>query len=150
MSDRIHGPIIPNAPLAKGEEVIHSFAPCPEVFRRQHMRHALVAMLIGIGFLWLLHNPHFWAGALFGLAGFMAYIWALARRELTQRWDLTDRRLLGPDRREIALSEIARICTRGTAVHVLTRDGARHVLKYQPNRDTTRLMIRAVMNGMRE
>ena len=150
MSDRVDGPIIPNAPLAKGEDLIHCFMPCPEVFRRQHLRMTVAAMLIGIGFLWLRHDPNYWAGALIGLAAFAGYGWLMARRELAQRWDLTSHRLIGPGRREVPLSDIAQVRTRGNTVQVVTRDGARHLLKYQPNRDTTRLMIQAVMNGNRE
>ena len=150
MSARPTGPIVLNVPLTKGEELIHSFLPCPTVFRRQHIRLGIGAMLAGTAVLWLLRNPYFWAGAMIGMTAIAAYGLLVARHELSERWDLTDRRLLGPGQRIVPLSDISQLRARGTTVQVLTHSGDRHMLKYQPDRDTTRLMIHAVINGNRK
>jgi hypothetical protein len=47
------------------------------------------------------------------------------------RWDLTDRRMLGPGTRVIALDNIAAVNTIFSAVQLVTVTGDKHLLKYQ-------------------
>ena len=76
-----------------------------------------------------------------GLAAVGFRAWFVASDELAIRWDLTDRRLLGPGTRAVRLAEIKAINTLGSAVQVVTLSGEKHLLKYQKDRNATRARI---------
>src|SRR6056297_3793113 len=139
--------MIPTTPLAEGEEVLHSFHPDRATYWRDHAWLAAAAMAIGMAILWVMGNPHVWTGAVGGLAAVAVRGFYVASDEMQARWDLTDRRLLGPQGRAVPLSEIATIRTLGSAVQVVTRGGDKHLLKYQADRNATRARIEAAMTG---
>ncbi|SLN62904.1 hypothetical protein PSA7680_03317 [Pseudoruegeria aquimaris] len=133
--------MVPEAPLAEGEAVIASFPADRATYVRDHAAMAALAMGGGMIVLWLLGNPHVWTGAVGGLAAIAVRGFYLASEDLSARWDLTDRRLLGPMGRSIPLSEITRIRALGSAVQIITRGGDKHLIKYQPDKDATRTAI---------
>jgi len=139
----------PTTPLAEGEEVLHSFHPDRATYWRDHAWLAAAAMAIGMAILWVMGNPHVWTGAVGGLAAVAVRAFYVASDEMQARWDLTDRRLLGPQTRAVLLTDIARVRTLGSAVQIVTRSGDKHLLKYQPDRDATRQRIQTAMTGAR-
>ena len=141
--------MIPTTPLAEGEVVLHSFHPDRPTYWRDHAWLAAAAMALGMAILWVMGNPHVWTGAVGGLAAVAVRAFYVASDEMQARWDLTDRRLLGPQTRAVHLTDIARVRTLGSAVQIVTRSGDKHLLKYQPDRDATRQRIQTAMTGAR-
>lgn len=137
----------PQTPLAEGEHVIHSFHPDRGAYWRDHAWMALTAMVGGMIVLALTGNPHVWTGAVAGLAAVAVRGFYLAADELKARWDLTETRLLGPQGRAIALSDITRLRGLGSAVQIVTRTGDKHLMKYQADRAATRERILARAPG---
>lgn len=137
----------PLTPLDEGERVRDSFTADRGTYWRDHAWLAVAAMALGMGILWALGNPHVWTGAVGGLAAVTVRATYVASDELQARWDLTDRRLLGPGRRVVPLSEIARVRTLGSAVQIVTRGGDKHLLKYQRDKDATAARIKAATQG---
>lgn len=138
----------PTTPLMEGERVVESFHPDRATYWRDHAWMAVAAMALGMGVLWALGNNHVWTGAVGGLAAVMVRAGYIASDELQARWDLTDRRLLGPLTRAVRLGEIARVRGLGSAVQVVTRGGDKHLIKYQADGTATRTRIeRAIAGG---
>ncbi|MFU8776269.1 MAG: hypothetical protein ACNA7M_01185 [Roseovarius sp.] len=135
----------PTTPLDPGERVIHSFHPDRSAYQRDHAWLAAGAMALGMGILWAIGNPHVWTGAVGGLAAIAVRGFYVASDELTARWDLTDRRLLGPQRRAVYLSEIRTVRSLGSAVQVITTTGDKHLIKYQADRTGVEARIRAAV-----
>lgn len=138
---RVSQAVTPQTPLAEGERVLHSFHPDRGAYYRDHAWMAAAAMAAGMALLWLIGNPHVWTGAVGGLAAIAVRAFYVASDELAARWDLTDRRLLGPATRAARLDEITALRTLGSAVQVVTASGDKHLIKYQKNRDATRERI---------
>ncbi len=140
------GPIhsmTPITALDAGERVLASFRPDRATYLRDHAWLAVVAMALGMAVLWAVGNPHVWTGAVGGLAAVAVRGFYLASDELHARWDMTDRRLLGPLTRAVPLSEIKTVRGLGSAVQVVTRSGDKHLIKYQADRAGTEARIRA-------
>lgn len=135
----------PTAALQDGETVQHSFYADRGTYWRDHAWLTAGAMALGMVALWLLGNPHVWTGAVGGLAAIAVRAGYLASDELKARWDLTDRRLLGPLGKDVALGDIAKLRVLGSAVQIVTKGGDKHLMKYQKDRDATRQRIEAVM-----
>lgn len=147
MSD-LHYDSEPTAPLDTGEEILASFRPDRATYRRDHATMAAIAMAAGMAILWALGNAHIWTGAIGGLAAIALRGWYLASDELAARWDLTGRRLLGPGARAIGLREIAQVNTLMSAVQIVTRSGAKQLIKYQADAKATKAAIeRAIQQG---
>lgn len=124
----------PSTPLQAGEHVVESFVPDRGTYIREHAWMAVIAMAGGMVILWAVGNPHVWTGAIGGLAAIVVRGGYVASDELAVRWDLTDRRLLGPQTRAVALGQITKVRGLGSAVQVVTRDGDKHLLKYQADK----------------
>ena len=143
MSEGLIHSMTPTTPLDPGERVIHSFHPDRAAYRRDHAWLAAGAMALGMGILWAIGNPHVWTGAVGGLAAIAVRGFYVASDELKARWDLTDRRLLGPQTRVVRLSEIKTVRGLGSAVQVIPATGEKHLIKYQADRSGTEARIRA-------
>jgi hypothetical protein len=85
-----------------------------------------------------------WTGAIGGLAAIVIRGGYVASDELAVRWDLTDRRLLGPQTRAVRLEDIAALRGLGSAVQVITRSGDKHLLKYLGDKAGVMAQIRQV------
>ncbi len=143
MSEGLIHSMTPTTPLEAGERVIHSFHPDSSAYRRDHAWLAAGAMALGMAILWAIGNPHAWTGAVGGLAAIAVRGFYVASDELKARWDLTDRRLLGPQTRVVRLSEIRTVRGLGSAVQVITATGDKHLIKYQADRAGVEARIRA-------
>ncbi len=128
-----HTPLAPTTQLEPGEAVREQFHADRGTYWRAHAWLAAIAMAIGMGVLWAMGNAHVWTGAVGGLAAVAVRGGYLASDEVKMRWDLTDRRLLGPGTRAVELAQIARVGSIAGAVQVVTRGGDKHLIKYQPD-----------------
>lgn len=140
----------PALPLSEGETVQASFAADRQIYVRDHIRLAAVAMALGMGALWMTGNPHLWTGAVGGLAAVALRGWYVRSDEFAVRWDLTDRRLLGPGTRMVRLADIRAVNTLGSAVQVVTHAGDKHLLKYQADSAASKARILAARDGQRD
>lgn len=122
--------MVPSTALEEGEVVVDSFAPDRGTYIRDHAWMAVIAMAAGMVILWAIGNPHVWTGAVGGLLAIVIRGGYVASDELAVRWDLTDRRLLGPQTRAVRLHDIAAVRGLGSAVQVVTKSGDKHLLKY--------------------
>ncbi len=139
----------PTTTLEPGEAVQHSFTPDRATYWRDHAWMAAAAMGIGMAILWVMGNPHVWTGAVGGLAAIAIRAFYIASDELAARWDLTDRRLLGPGGRAVPLGQIKALNKLGSAVQVITHGGDKHLIKYQADSTATRTQIERAMAGGR-
>lgn len=137
----------PTTALQQGEQVRHSFHPDRATYWRDHAWLAVGAMALGMAILWAMGNSHVWTGAVGGLAAIAVRAFYVASDELQARWDLTDRRLLGPQTRAVRLSEIEVVRRLGSAVQVVTRGGDKHLIKYQADGAATRDRIEHAIRG---
>lgn len=137
--------MVPTTPLASGERVLHSFTPDRATYWRDHAWLAAAAMALGMLALWIAGNPHVWTGAVGGLAAVAVRAFYVASDEMQARWDLTDRRLLGPQTRAVPFAQIKTLRSLGSAVQVVTRAGDKHLLKYQPDRAAAITRIKAAI-----
>ncbi len=126
----------PSTPLEEGEQVVDSFQADRMTYVRDHAWMAALAMAGGMVVLWLIGNPHLWTGAVGGLAAILIRGGYVASDELAVRWDLTNRRLLGPQTRAVTLGDIAAVRGLGSAVQVVTKGGDKHLLKYLGDKAT--------------
>lgn len=139
----------PSTPLAEGEEVLVSLRPDRQTYVRDHLWMAAIAMGAGMFILWALGNPHVWTGAIGGLGAIALRGWYVASDELAVRWDLTNRRLLGPGTRMVGLGEIAHINTFASAVQIVTVIGDKHLIKYQSDAQATKALVARIAAGGR-
>jgi len=123
--------LTPMVELEKGEKRLGSFQADRATYRRDMIRMAALAMAAGMLILWLIGSDHIWTGAIGGLAAIALRAWYVASDEFGVRWDLTNRRLLGPGARIAALSGITTVRSLGSAVQVITANGDKHLIKFQ-------------------
>ena len=140
-------PFTPATELESGERVIAEFAADKPTYWRENAWLAAIAMAGGMGILWAIGNEHLWTGAVGGLFAIAVRALYLASDETKMRWDLTNRRLLGPGTRAIALENIAQVNSIFSAVQVVTVAGDKHLLKYQPDAKATKARIEAARTG---
>lgn len=135
-----------HAPLLDGETVLDSFAADRGIYIRDHLIMALVgaaaAMLVlhWIGEVW-------WVGAPAAFAAIAVRGFYLASDDLTAHWDLTEKRLLGPQGRSVPLGQIKALRALGSAVQVITTGGDKHLIKYLATQSAVRARIEAALNG---
>ncbi|OAN73226.1 hypothetical protein ABWH93_08250 [Seohaeicola saemankumensis] len=139
--------LTPTAPLADGETVLHSFRADRATYWRDHAWMAAGAMGLGMAILWVIGNPHVWTGAVGGLAAIAIRAGYVASDELGVRWDLTDRRLLGPGGRAVSLRGIKAVNKLGSAVQIVTHGGDKHLIKYQSDGAAARARLERAMAG---
>lgn len=147
MNESMIPAMTPTTTLLDGETVQQSFTPDRTTYWRDHAGLAAVAMALGMVILWLLGNPHIWTGAVGGLAAVVIRGSYVASDELSVRWDLTNRRLLGPGGRTVRLGEIKALNRLGSAVQIVTHTGDKHLIKYQQDSKATRARIERSMAG---
>ena len=139
--------MIPNSPLADGEEVLTSFSANRATYIRTNTWMAALAMIAGMAVLWFMGNAHVWTGAVGGLAAVAIRAGYLMSEELSVRWDLTNQRLLGPMDRAIRLGEIKEVNKLGSVVQVVTSTGNKYLVKYQGDPAETIRKINAAKLG---
>jgi hypothetical protein len=116
--------------LAPGEKLVTEFRPDVQVYWRAHL---IMAVILGIGaglaLVWL-RNPYPVigpVGAVLAIAARAAFVQSEAMAEV---WRLTDRCLLGPGGRAIALAQLRAARPFLGAVQLTTTPGDRHLMKY--------------------
>ncbi|MBF9057564.1 hypothetical protein HKCCSP123_00035 [Rhodobacterales bacterium HKCCSP123] len=140
-------PFTPSTGREPGEHLLAQFPADRATYWRENAWLAAIAMAGGMGILWGIGNEHVWTGAVGGLFAIAVRALYLASDETKMRWDLTDRRLLGPGTRAIALENIAQVNSIFSAVQVVTVTGDKHLLKYQPDAKATKARIEAARTG---
>ena len=118
-----------------------TFCPDRRAYVQGHATLAAVAMAGGMLVLWLMGNPHVWTGAIGALAAVAFRGWFLMGETLDQCWTLDGTGLHGPAERHVPLQAIARVKVIGAAVQVITRDGDKHLIKFQSDPAATRARI---------
>ncbi|MEM7721063.1 MAG: hypothetical protein AAF376_01700 [Pseudomonadota bacterium] len=121
----------PTTELEEGETILARFKADKATYWRENAWLAAIAMVLGMGVLWVMGNPHVWTGAIGGLAAIAVRSFYLASDEVKMEWHLTNRRLLGPGPRAIAHENIETVRSLMSAVQIITVTGDKHLLKYQ-------------------
>lgn len=124
--------------------------PDRATYLRAHAWMAAVAMAGGMAVLWVMGNPHVWAGAIGGLAAIAVRGWYLASEELAVEWHLTRDRLTGPGWRDMALADIDKVRSLGSTVQVVTVSGDKHLLKYLADPAGVRDRLTTAAGGARQ
>ncbi|SRR6056297_1632746 len=109
------------------------FKPDMTTYIRAHAVMSAIAMAAGMAILWLLGNPHVWTGAIGGLAAVALRGWYLADEVMDEVWTLTSSSLTGPYERKARLEEIVKLRIIAGSVQIITREGNKHLIKYQPD-----------------
>jgi hypothetical protein len=100
---------------------------------RAHAVMTAIAMGAGMLILWGLGNPHIWTGAVGGFAAVALRGWYLADEVMEEVWTLSGSSLKGPYQRHARLEDIVKLRTIAGAVQVITNEGNKHLIKYQPD-----------------
>jgi hypothetical protein len=119
-------------PLEPGEEVRATFLPDPARYTRDHvMLAALFIVLVGIAFIFLGKTNEIWVGAL-GVILAIGFRYVFFRSEVfARRWQLTDRRLIGPQGRQVRLTDVKEVRRLMGDVQIVTKGGDKHLIRYQ-------------------
>ncbi|WP_372840903.1 hypothetical protein [Phaeovulum sp.] len=131
-------------PLEAGETVLAVFAADR---RRYWLDHAAMAGLGAVVVAVVL--PFFGRAdqipvALLAVAAAVALRGAyLASEAFARRWQLTERRLIGPQGRQVMLLEIAALRRLMGDVQLVTKDGTKHLIKHQADSAATLAAIEA-------
>lgn len=127
----------------EGETVLAEFRADRATYWKGHVVMAVILGAVAGAGLLAMGNPYPVmgpVGAGLAIAGRAAF---LASEALTDVWKLTDRRLLGPSARSIALSQIAIARPFFGAVQIVTRTGDKHLIRYQADAGAVADRIRA-------
>ncbi|MFO1202423.1 MAG: hypothetical protein U1E58_07270 [Tabrizicola sp.] len=124
-------PILGTSPeLQDGETVLAEFRADRTAYWRSHLIMAVVLGAAAGLFLMWLGNPYPVAGPFGAVLAIGARATYLASEALTDTWQLTERRLLGPGGRSIPRASIREARPFLGAVQVTTSSGERHLIKY--------------------
>lgn len=119
------------APLEPGETVQAVFAPDKARYWRDHINMGGIALVAVTVLLFAFGRGHtIWAGVLgvFLALGFRALF--LKSEVFARRWQLTDRRLIGPQGRQVFLLEIKEMRKLWGDVQIVTNGGDKHLIKH--------------------
>lgn len=128
-------------PLAEGERLIATFPADRGAYIRNHLILAVVFGALAGLVLIAMDNPDPWVGPVAALAAIGIRAAYLASEALAAQWRLTDRRLLGPGGRAVALADISAARPFFGDVQIVTRGGDKHLMKYLPD-------VRAVLDAI--
>lgn len=133
--------------LEDGEVLLAQFQADRGTYVRANTWLAAAAMMGGMLVLWLVGNPYVWTGAIGGLAAVAVRSFYLMSEELSWVWELSNQRLVGPGERRISLGNIEAVKKLGSFVQVITRNGDKHLIKYQDDPDKTIQAIKRALVG---
>lgn len=131
-------------PLEPGEAVAQVFLPDP---RRYWVDHLVLGGLGGV----LASAVLIWLGKLDQVAvAVVAIIVGMALRAayfrsevFARRWQLTDRRLIGPQGKQVMLLEIETVRSLMGDVQIVTKSGDKHLIRHQASSAPVVAMIEA-------
>lgn len=107
------------------------FTPNATAYLRAHAWMAAFAMAAAMAALWVMDSPHVWTGAAGGLGAIAIRGFYARKEELAATWVLGADALTGPTGHRIATANIASVKALGSYVQVITKDGHKHLIKYQ-------------------
>jgi hypothetical protein len=107
------------------------FRPDRGAYVRAHAWMAALGMGGAMAVLWIMGSPHIWTGAIGGLAAIALRGWYMASEELAVVWTLTRETLSGPAGRSVPVTQIEAVKPMGSYVQGGTKDGGKHLIKYQ-------------------
>lgn len=107
------------------------FFPDRNAYIQSHIRLAALCMAGAMAVLWVIGDPHLWAGAIAGLGAIAFRGWFLASEELTAEWEISGGQLTGPAGRTVPLAQIETVRSLGSFVQVVTTSGDKYLIKYQ-------------------
>lgn len=113
-----------------GEAVLDEFRADRGVYWRTHLILAVLAGVAAGLVLVAMGNPDPWVGPLAALLAVGVRAAYLASEALSDRWVLTERRVLGPGGQVVALAALTRVRPFFGAVQLVTRGGDKHLMKY--------------------
>jgi hypothetical protein len=116
-----------------GERLLAEFAPDRAAYWRGHLIMAVLGGVAAGIVLMSMGEPNAWAGPVGAALALGIRGWYLASEALALRWQLTDRRLILPGGRAFRLGRIASARPFLGDVQVVTLDGDKHLIKYQPD-----------------
>ncbi|WP_293576217.1 hypothetical protein [Phaeobacter sp.] len=108
-----------------------SFPPDQNAYWRSHAWLAAGAMIAAMVLLWAMGNPHVWTGAIGGLLAIGLRGTYLRSEEMARVWTLSGTTIKGPDQQQISVADVAELNKLGSTVQIVTRDGNKHLIKYQ-------------------
>ena len=124
-----------NAPvLHVNETEIARFQGNKRTYVREHIILAVLGSALATLFLVIIGNPTPWVGIIGGILGIAIRGFYVATEQLGFVWVLTNQRLISPNERDIPLHDIKAVRGIFSAVQVISSDGQKYLLKYQPNR----------------
>ncbi|MCI5096355.1 MAG: hypothetical protein MRY77_08585 [Rhodobacteraceae bacterium] len=118
-----------------------AFPPSASAYYRAHATMAAVCMAAAMGLLWIIDSPHIWTGAVGGLAAILLRALYARSEELTATWTLSQTTLTSPTGHAVPVSNLAEVKTMGSYVQVITKDGHKHLIKYQADPAATKSEI---------
>ena len=114
-----------------GETLLAEFHPDRSAYWRGHLVMAVLGGVVaGFALIWLGQSAP-WVGPVGAFAALMVRGGFMASEVLALRWHLTDRRLMLPGGRAFRLADIAQARAFLGDVQVITRQGDKHLIKYQ-------------------
>lgn len=117
------------------ETNIARFSSSRTIYIYEHIILAILGSILMVGFLLYQGNPDWWVGIVGAFAGIAIRGFYVASEQLEFVWELTDRRLISPSERAIPLSEITDARGMFSAVQIITNDGEKFLMKYQPDKN---------------
>lgn len=115
-----------------GETVLAEFRADRAAYWRGHLVMAALGGVLAGAVLVAMGNPAPWVGPVGAVLALLARGAYMASEVLGLRWLLTDRRLILPGGRAFRLADITQARTFLGDVQVITRQGDKHLIKYQP------------------
>lgn len=113
-----------------GEAVLAEFRADRAAYWRSHLILAVAGGAAAGLVLVAMGNGDPWVGPVAALLAVGARAAYLASEALSDRWVLTERRLLGPGGQVVPLSALTQVRPFFGAVQLVTRGGDKHLLKY--------------------
>lgn len=105
------------------------FRPDRQIYLRDHIVMASIAMGGAMLVLWIAQNPHVWTGAVAGFAAIAFRGWYMASEELARVWVLRDG-ALSCGKLVLPLGQIERARPILSSVQIVTHAGDKHLVKY--------------------
>ena len=131
-------------PLEKGEEVQAVFEADTRRYWIDHAwMGALGAVLVAVVLLWLGKAGQIPVATVAIVLGMAARGWYFRSEAFARRWRLTQTRLIGPQGRAVMLGEIETVRRLMGDVQVVTRGGAKHLIRHLANAEPVVARIEA-------
>ncbi|MDP2087208.1 MAG: hypothetical protein Q8K20_18595 [Gemmobacter sp.] len=115
-----------------GEVLLAEFRADRAAYWRGHLVMAALGGILAGAVLVAMDNPSPWVGPVGAVLALLVRGWYMASEALGLRWQLTDRRLIIPGGRAFRLADIVQVRPFLGDVQVVTRQGDKHLIKYQP------------------